>query len=150
MGKALLLHDWKEIILTASEKLNLLNNDKASLKLNPDKWSIKEIIGHLCDSAMNNYSRVINMQLATPNYEIERYAQNDWVRLAGYQSRDWNSIKDQWLLLNLAFMKLVENTPEHSFANLAKFENKELSLEFIIVDYVDHLKHHLNQIYELV
>lgn len=150
MEKAILLNDWKEIILTASEKLNQLNNEKASLKANPEKWSIKEIIGHLCDSALNNYSRVVKMQTAITNYEIEKYAQNDWVRLAGYQNRDWKSIKDQWLILNLAFMNLVENTPEHSLGNLAKFENIELSLEFIIVDYVDHLKHHLNQINELM
>ncbi len=143
------INDWKQLMHSSVNSLNALNDFEASAKLLPHQWSKKEILGHLCDSAINNYTRVIKIQLCKSVYIMERYAQNEWVRLADYQTRDWLDIINLWLSLNNSFIAVVENTPENSLMHIADFEGQSLSLEFIITDYIDHMKHHLNQILTL-
>jgi hypothetical protein len=57
-------------------------------KSSPDRWSQKEKLGHLIDSAANNHQRIVRVQLeqqpAMPGYE-----QGKWVELHSYQHRDW-------------------------------------------------------------
>ncbi|MEM8969958.1 MAG: DinB family protein, partial [Bacteroidota bacterium] len=58
-------------------------------KPTPNKWSKKEVLGHLIDSAINNHTRLIQIQIEPQLLVIEKYAQDDWVRLHQYQ--EWNT-----------------------------------------------------------
>lgn len=73
--------------------LTEINNDLASEKINSDKWSRKEILGHLIDSANVNYNRFINA-VSKDNLIFESYPQDDWVELQFYNDRDWNELVD--------------------------------------------------------
>ncbi|HMG16148.1 MAG TPA: hypothetical protein VK590_11910 [Saprospiraceae bacterium] len=145
-----LISGWNDLISQSNNKLNALNNVEAAFKQTEDKWSKKELLGHLCDSAINNYTRVIKIQLGNNEHIIEKYAQNDWVRLANYQNREWESIINEWLLLNNVFIELVKNTAELCFEMTGYYDGQKLSLSFIVSDYIEHMKHHLNQILDTV
>ena len=47
----------------ASELLRSLSAEQAAQRPAPDRWSIQEVIGHLVDSAANNYQRFINLTI---------------------------------------------------------------------------------------
>ncbi len=47
-----------------------------SIKLFPNKWSKKEIIGHLINSATNNHQRFVRCQFETIPKIV--YDQNKW------------------------------------------------------------------------
>lgn len=116
-------------------------------KPSPDKWSKKEILGHLLDSAINNHTRFVKISLASQPLVIEPYAQDDWVRLHHYQQwpadelvRSWESHQAQiiWLMRHLSPETLDQ------LCDIGKGELKTLA--WLYLDYVDHLEHHLHQL----
>lgn len=114
-------------------------------KPSPEKWSKKEIIGHLIDSASNNIQRIIRAQYETdPSIS---YDQNQWVRLNGYQYTDLPSLVNLWLLLNERLLMIIGRMPADNLAKTCLVDGKDFSLEWLIEDYIRHLEHHLNQIH---
>ncbi|MGJ1233309.1 MULTISPECIES: hypothetical protein [Sphingobacterium] len=47
-----LLEEFEHIIQKFSSQILVINDDDFNRKLGPDKWSKKEILGHLVDSAL--------------------------------------------------------------------------------------------------
>src|SRR6476660_9710877 len=65
----------------------------------PERWSKKEVVGHLIDSASNNHQRFVRGQLAG-GQDFPRYEQEGWVRVQGYQSARWADLIDLWRAYN--------------------------------------------------
>ena len=117
----------------------------------PGKWSRKEILGHLLDSAVNNHQRFLRAQIPAHLQggvlRIDGYQQEEWVRLQGYASRPWKELVALWVALNrhvLAVMDGVDRTKLGVSCVIGSHEPS--SLEAVMVDYVGHVKHHLAQI----
>jgi hypothetical protein len=91
-------------------QLNKLDEDASSVKPLPNKWSKKEIIGHLIDSAQNNIRRFVVAQYED-NPEI-KYRQDDWVRINNYQSYSLTDLIDLWYLLNKQIVSILSNSSE--------------------------------------
>jgi hypothetical protein len=134
---------------TVSEVLPLLQNFSdadASDKPQPEKWSKKEILGHLIDSACNNQQKFVRT-MAEKQVDFVGYRQNFWVDSQNYNAADWNDLIIFWRFFNLHLAHIIENVKPKFLANEITIENAgTFTLEFIMKDYVEHLKHHLNQI----
>src|SRR5215469_15303111 len=61
----------------------------------PERWTRKEVIGHLIDSASNNHQRFVRGQIAA-GQDFPGYEQEQWVRIQGYQSARWADLIDLW------------------------------------------------------
>ena len=111
-------------------------------------WSRKEVLGHLIDSALNNLHRFVRAQqgaeLAFPDYQQEH-----WVRAGGYAGRSWPALVGLWAQLNAHLAHVIALIPAERRGTPCRIgESKPVTLEFIVRDYVDHLRHHLRQILE--
>ena len=117
----------------------------------PDKWSKKEILGHLIDSAANNHHRFIKAQYSPSPYFVDGYAQNDWIKIQDYNEKNTNELVNFWKVYNEHILSIMKNTSEESLKIELKaedpFENAE-NLFLLMKDYVDHMDHHLNQIFK--
>ncbi|MEP5339952.1 MAG: DinB family protein [Algibacter sp.] len=111
------------------------------------KWSKKEILGHLIDSAINNLQRFTKIQFSKKPFLIIPYDQNELVKSNDYQHAETDKILNLWLSLNYQISHIIKNQTEEtlSFKILLKDE-RESDLRFLITNYVDHLEYHLNQI----
>src|SRR5215211_1577678 len=76
--------------------LNQLQEPEASEKPSPSKWSKKECIGHLIDSAHNNIRRFIVAQYE--DNPVINYRQDDWVRINHYQEQPLINLIRLWCL----------------------------------------------------
>ncbi|WOK07401.1 DinB family protein [Imperialibacter roseus] len=113
----------------------------------PDKWSKKEILGHLIDSAQNNLRRFIVSQ-HEPDDKIY-YHQDEWVRCQNYQSADIGELQQLWLLINKQLVRTVRNIPAAALKNTCDTGKEAVELHtlaFLIEDYHAHMLHHLKQI----
>ncbi|MCB0707542.1 MAG: DinB family protein, partial [Saprospiraceae bacterium] len=118
-----------------------------SSKPNPDKWSKKEILGHLIDSGINNLQRFTEIQFAKLPYKIRKYNQDALVKANNYQEANLKEITAFWLAVNNRIMFVMQNQTETSLSyQIELSENEYADLRFLMEDYVDHLEHHLNQI----
>lgn len=114
----------------------------------PNKWSKKEILGHLCDSGINNIERFIKIQYEEPVYVIQFYNQNQWGMVQNYQDRPLDEIVDLFQTLNKQIVNIVKNIPKEKLSNLCDIgNNQHKTLQWLIQDYLEHMKHHIhNQI----
>lgn len=142
--------ELRELIEQYSVHFLLYNEEDLSLKPAPHKWSKKEILGHLCDSAQNNLQRFIRGQYyAEPPHIV--YHQNEWVELAHYQNYDTKQLVNLWATLNQHLCWVLDHMSPDNYSkncNTGKSEIELHNLQWLAIDYVSHLKHHLRQITE--
>ena len=131
--------------LMVADRLREIDEASAARRPAPGKWSNKEILGHLIDSAANNHQRFVRLQL-TPRIDLPGYDGDDWVRLQQYQDRPWREIIELWRTYNMQLAALIRDVNPAALHNVWHTpDGKDLSLEFIMRDYVVHLRHHLEQ-----
>lgn len=127
-------------------RLFAMREAEAVAPLAPGKWSKKEILGHLIDSASNNHQRFVRAQLS-PEIRLPAYEQAPWVRTQRYQDESWETLVRFWSDYNMHLAHVIagmakESLPHRCFIG----ESEPVTLEFLARDYVRHLKHHLEQI----
>ncbi|WP_051473780.1 DinB family protein [Aquimarina macrocephali] len=116
-------------------------------KPSPNKWSKKEILGHLIDSGINNLQRFTEIQFEKKPYKIRKYNQNELVNTNHYNEANTDEILSFWLAINERIIKVIELQDEYTLAYQIEISEGEKSdFKFLIEDYVDHMEHHLDQI----
>ena len=136
------------IIREYSTKLSALSDAEFSAKPEANKWSKKEVIGHLIDSAQNNLRRFIVGQYDSTSVIV--YDQDFWVNANGYQNMHSKDVILLWKLINERIAAVLTNMPVENYlkqVNTGKNEPQLHSLEWLAFDYVKHMKHHLNQVF---
>ena len=113
----------------------------------PGRWSRKEILGHLIDSALNNYQRFVLAQLASGPLQLVAYDQDAWVCIGGYQHQPAAALLTLWTSLNCQILHLLGQLSETLLAReCITINGNSVTLHWLIGDYLLHLEHHVRQI----
>jgi len=131
-----------DIINNFYEKYKNLDDKFCSINLSKDKWSLKEIIGHLIDSASNNHQRFIRLQL-TEELDFPDYHYS-WIEIEKFNKMKFIDILSLWKNYNILLGHLIKNVKKEALKNFWNNEDKKLTLEFIMTNYLKHLKEHIN------
>ncbi len=137
--------DLRRAVQESEAKFLAIPEEAASLASGPDKWSRKQILGHLIDSAANNHQRFIRMQ-AAPELHFPGYEQNDWVNLNHYAARPWRELVVLWAAYNRHLADVMERIAPETLGHIWDKGDARYDLQFVATDYVVHLRHHLEQI----
>jgi hypothetical protein len=129
------LRDAMPWLVTVSEA-------EASVAESAGKWSAKQVIGHLIDSAVNNQGRIVRMQIEA-GQSLPGYEQDAWVGLQHYAERDWAGVLALWFALNEHVAWTVGHIDQARLANRGVVAGQPLTLGFLIEDYIAHIEHHL-------
>jgi hypothetical protein len=130
----------------ALPKLRSLAAADAAQPLAPGKWSPKQVIGHLVDSATNNHQRFVRAQPG-PALVFPAYAQDEWVKSQHYDDRPWDDLTSFWHAYNHHLAHVIAQIPEDRRQVLCTIgANAPVTLGFLAYDYVVHLRHHLAQV----
>lgn len=140
--------ELRSIITRFEPKLLKLNDSDVRVRnRGPEKWSQIELLGHLVDSACNNQQKFVRLML-NPKLEFVGYRQDDWVAVQQYTKADWTQLVGLWVAYNFHIAYLIENANPESLSHKIFIEGAgPFELGFIMPDYVEHLKHHLKQIF---
>jgi len=126
--------------------LRAVDDNRAAIPRGPGKWSPREELGHLIDSAANNHIRIVRAATEA-EFRGPGYAQNDWVRVHGYIEMPWETVIDFWFQYNTFLAGMVERIPQDRLGNLCYVGGKPpVTLGFLIEDYVLHMQHHIDQL----
>ena len=152
------LHEFRDTVERAAERLVKISEEDAGRAPSDDKWSSKEIIGHLIDSAANNHQRFVRAQF-TDDLVGPPYEQENWVKTQRYKDEPWVQLVQLWRLYNLHICHLISAMPVETRTKLRARHNLDriawkavssaepVTLEYFMQDYVAHLRHHLDQIF---
>ena len=125
-----------------------MKSDEVSLRRHPDGWSKKEILGHLIDSAANNHQRFVRASYHAAAL-FPTYDQNAWVRIQQYNESEWEVLVKLWSAYNRHLSDVIERIAEEALSSPCNVGKEEpVTLEFVVKDYLRHLRHHVNQILE--
>jgi hypothetical protein len=145
------------VLEVAEPQLRAITEDDSAVKPAPSKWSPREIVGHLIDSATNNHQRFVRGALEN-TLVFTGYAQNEWVSVQAYQSASWSELVTLWASYNRHIAHVMRVIPEsdrtrpHTRNNLHEITSatpvtlEQMTLDFLMSDYVRHLEHHIRQI----
>ena len=137
-----------ELTVELPELLKGISEMKFSIKPSPEKWSKKEILGHLIDSAANNHQRFIRVQFEEES--AIRYNQNQWNALSHYNQKNTEELIRFWTSYNRHLIHIIQHIPEKNLER--KCDTGEpsgpVTLQWLINDYVQHMEHHLHQMVE--
>jgi hypothetical protein len=125
--------------------LSRFSEAESEQRPSPERWSRKEVVGHLIDSASNNHQRFVRGQIAA-GQDFPHYEQEQWVCLQKYQAARWNDLIDLWRAYNTHLIHVAEcMSAEGQRATCRVGGGGEVTLAWLFVDYVDHLEHHLRK-----
>ena len=140
--------ELQTIVASFSEELLVAGGGAAARRPVAGKWSPKEVLGHLIDSAANNHQRFVRAQ-QTDALTMPGYEQNHWVSSQGYQDADWSHLVALWTQLNLHLADVIARIPSSKYSVPCTIGgDAPVPLEAIVVGYRDHLHHHMAQIRE--
>ena len=142
------INEWEEVFLN-------LKSDQITIPKNNQDRTIKQIVGHMVDSASNNTHRVIHLQygklpLHFPNYAT--YGNNDrWINIQNYQDEDWKNLVQLWKYTHLHFLHVVKNIDPKHLKNQWQADNGLfVTLEEMVLDFPRHFQLHLSEINQLI
>jgi hypothetical protein len=140
--------ELRQLISLYSVKFDSFTEDEFASKPRADKWSKKEIVGHLIDSAQNNLRRFIVGQYEITPAKIV-YDQDFWVAANGYQQLNKKHVITLWRSINQQIALVLDNMISSNYAKVCDTGKNTVnlhSLEWLAQDYVKHMKHHINQV----
>ena len=135
-----------ELIDEIEPLLKQMTDKEVRKSIKEGGWSKKQILGHLIDSAANNHQRVVrgiqNQALAFPTYD-----QDQWVTIHGYNAVPWIELVELFCRYNQHLCRVIAKVPGEALRNPCNIGRDEpVTLEFVIKDYLRHLRHHIDTI----
>ncbi|HLL72797.1 MAG TPA: DinB family protein [Pyrinomonadaceae bacterium] len=152
------LEDFRRTIETNAARLGALDEADVRTSRGGDAWTPKEIVGHLIDSAANNHARFVRAQF-TDDLVFDGYEQEHWVSAQRYNEESWPLLVELWKNYNLHLLhvmasaqeeKLTQPRTRHTLDKIAWQAidtSQPATLEYLMTDYIGHLKSHLRQIF---
>lgn len=152
------LQEFRATVESSAERLLKISEAQSRIAKQPGKWSAREIVGHLIDSAANNHQRFVRAQFSN-ELIFQGYQQTEWVKVQGYKDEPWFQLVQLWQHYNLHLVHLISRIPEQTLTKSRAIHNldsiawqtvdkkDQTTLEYFVRDYVAHLSHHLGQIF---
>lgn len=125
------------------------NKDIADVRISDDKWTLKEMVGHLIDSASNNHQRIIRLQIED-RIIFPIYDQDKWKEVTRIEGYDFVALINLWKGYNYFLLHLIQNIEEKDLNNIWEItggglHGQEWTLKFIIEDYFEeHMDWHFD------
>ena len=144
-----------ELMAAWEPRLSALSEDVVYNRRNSQNRNIKQILGHMVDSATNNTHRIIHLQyqgnpLIFPDYAA--LGNNDrWIAIQNYQTENWSDLVQLWKYSNRHIIHVINNVNPDKLDNIwLSALDEEVSLRNMINGYLSHFELHLNEIEELI
>tara|TARA_Y100000385_G_C12665783_1_gene455756 strand:- start:43 stop:477 length:435 start_codon:yes stop_codon:yes gene_type:complete len=123
---------------------------QTDFKVSPQSWSVKEVLGHLLDSASNNHQRFVRTKPGEMGRFTE-YEPDRFVQQAFYQNYDFRALSR----LVMEYTRLLAHITENFDYSILKSEvlilDKGLfNIQFLIEDYDRHFEVHVGQIERII
>jgi hypothetical protein len=136
-------------------KLLHLSQDVIASRTNKQNRTIKQIVGHMVDSASNNTHRIIHLQYQPSPLIFPDYANlgnNDrWIAIQNYQAENWHNLVKLWRYANMHLAHVIENVNADKLNNeWITATNQRVTLKEMISDYLRHFELHIGEIQDLI
>lgn len=129
------------------EFLRSIPESKADFRYAPDKWSVKELLGHMIDGERIFAYRALRFARAdqTP---LPGFEQDDYVRAAGHGRSRWADLIEELELVRKANVLLFKQFDESAWQRRGTASENAISVRALAHVLVGHIEHHGNVLRE--
>ena len=146
------VYELRRLVIKWEEKLIDLPDESLLERRNRQGRNIKQIIGHMIDSASNNHQRIVRLQY-TPRLVFPDYTESNdmWISLQAYDQEDWKEMLQLWKFYNFHIAHIVRHTDKTKLHQVWTARNQDpVSLKDIILNYMAHFMLHIHEIEALL
>ena len=122
--------------------VNNLSDDQASQPPAPDKWSVKQVLGHLCDTERIMSYRVLRFSRGDKT-ELEGFEQDDYVAAAKSNGRSTTELLAELKSVRVATLSLLESLTHEDSIRTGFANGKSISVRALAYVIAGHAQHHL-------
>lgn len=119
-----------------------LGEENASVRYAPEKWTVREVIGHLAD-----VERVLSyraLRIARGDMTVlPGFDENAYVPAADFGSRSLASVMAEFRAVRGATATLVEGLPDNATATLGNIGQGHMSVRALLYLIAGHERHHV-------
>lgn len=117
------------------------NEKDGDFRYAPDKWSLKEVLGHVCDSERIFTYRAMRIARGdrTP---LAGFEQDDYVRNSPFAHRPLADLIEDYIAVRRATISLYRNLDESAWTRRGLANNAEVSVRAIAYLTAGHERHH--------
>jgi hypothetical protein len=135
-----------EVVAETMPWLEGVSGLRAGVAPQEGKWSAKEVLGHLTDSAVNNLARIVRLEIVLdiePEVRAQNYESDEWVRAQAYVDKEWVQIVQLWRALNEHIAWTMRHVSREHLGRLCIFPDATVTMGFLMEDYIAHMEYHL-------
>ena len=133
--------------LTNFSFLDTISEAKATFRYAPDKWSIKQILGHISDHERIKMHRAFLLSRNTP-VELWGYDQNHLVENSRFESLTFRHLNKDFRNVRQASISFIQTLSKNQLQIKGSARQYEITLEDFLKSIIGHELHHLNIIKE--
>ncbi len=130
-----------ENLINEFQVVMLQYKDSASVRIETNKWTLQEMVGHLIDSASNNHQRFIRLQI-NQTIEFPGYNEEEWKNVSDIGRMDYEFLVSFWKSYNVFIVYIIKNIKDEDMKNYWKINDEGKSLNYLVEDYFRHMKWH--------
>lgn len=121
--------------------------EKGNYAYAPNKWTIKELIGHVIDTERVMAFRVLHFGRKDAQ-DLPGFDENAYVVHSNYQERSLKSLTEEFSQLRRANLFLFESFGETEWAHMGRASGSLVSVKALLFIMAGHVIHHRNILQE--
>ncbi len=140
-------HQLRRQFLDTLALLSVVPDSKAETGYEPGKWSLKEVVGHLCDAERVFAYRMLHIARGdeTP---LPSFEQDDWIPTSRANSRTMASLLLEFAAIRAATVQLVDSLDDAAWVRRGTSSGKMISARALAYISAGHEIHHVRIIRE--
>ncbi len=117
------------------------DEEDGNFRYAPEKWSAKEVLGHVCDTERIFAYRALRIARAdaTP---LEGFEQDDYVRNGGFAEHPIGDLVEEFIAVRRATISLLRNLDEAAWVQRGLANKNEVSVRALAYIIAGHELHH--------
>lgn len=123
--------------------LSRLSEEQGNHRYAPDKWSIKQVVGHLTDTGRIMSYRLLRIARGdtTP---LAGFEENAYVRTGDFEVFSLKELLNHYMLVRESTLALLVSLPEEAWTRIGTSNNGALSVRAQACILIGHDLHHMN------
>jgi hypothetical protein len=142
-----LLHAFEKQVNDTHIFLKGISGAQSEFAYEEGKWSIREVLGHLCDTERILVYRALRFA-RNDNTGLPGFDENAYVRNANFSTRSWASLVEEKLGISQSSLIFFRNLPSESFDYSGIANKTPVSVRALMYFILAHERHHLSIIKE--
>jgi len=121
--------------------LKAVPKDKRDYAYAENKWTVKEVLGHVLDTERMMTYRLLRFSRNDPS-DLAGFDEMHYIKNSGYGNRDFNSLIDEFAQLRKSNLFLFKSLTENQLALSGTANGSKVSVRALLFIIAGHLKHH--------